>query len=71
MGFFQTLSRHKALTSVLVLLGLVIIILVQNRDYVQFRVFFWQFSAHKVLFIAGVMSFGYLLGKLIEFSLRK
>lgn len=71
MGFFKEISKHKALTGALILLILVIIILAQNRDYVQIKALFWRFSAHKVLFIAGAMIFGYLTGKLIEFFLKK
>ena len=71
MGFFQLIKRHKALVGVLILLVLVIIILAQNRDYVQIKILFWNFSAQKVLFIMGVMVFGYLVGKLVEFSVRK
>ncbi|MFQ6038779.1 MAG: hypothetical protein ACE5LV_09210 [Candidatus Aminicenantales bacterium] len=71
MGFFTTLGRHKTLSFLVVVLVLAVIILVQNRDLVQFRVFFWKVSAHKVLFIAAVMVFGYLLGKLVELTVRK
>jgi len=70
MGFFQIAKRHKALVGLLILLIIVIIILAQNRDYVQIKILFWSFSAQKVLFILGLMVFGYLVGKLIEFAVR-
>jgi len=52
------MKRHKSLIGVIVLLIIIVIVLAQNRDYVQIKVLFWHFSAHKILFIVGVMIFG-------------
>lgn len=71
MGVSSTMKRHKSLIGVIVLLIIVVIVLAQNRDYVQIKVLFWHFSAHKILFIVGVMIFGYLVGRVLEVSLRK
>jgi len=63
--------RHKALTFLSLILVVVLIVLFQNSDYINFRILFWQFSAQKVILILGAMFLGYIIGKLVEFSFRK
>jgi uncharacterized integral membrane protein len=71
MKFITFVRRRKAFT-LLTLISIVgLIILFQNSDSVNFKVFFWQFSAQKVIFILGAMFLGYIIGKLIELSFRK
>ncbi len=71
MKFIAFVRRHKALTLLTLISMVVLIVLFQNSDSVNFRVLFWQFSAQKVIFILGAMVLGYIVGKLGEFSFRK
>jgi uncharacterized integral membrane protein len=71
MKFITFVRRHKALTLLTLISIVVLIILFQNSDSVDFKVLFWQFSAQKVIFILGAMFLGYIVGKLIELSFRK
>ena len=71
MEFINFVIRHKALTFLILILIIVLIVLLQNSDYVNFRILFWQFSAQKVIFIPGAMFLGYIIGKLVEISIRK
>jgi len=71
MKFITFVRRHKALTLLTLISMVVIIVLFQNSDPVDFKVLFWQFSAQKVIFILGAMFFGYIIGKLVEFSFIK
>jgi uncharacterized integral membrane protein len=71
MKFFNFIRKHKALTLLTLILVVVIIVLFQNSDYINFRIIFWQFSAQKVIFILGAMFLGYIIGKLVELSFRK
>jgi len=71
MKFITFVRRHKALTLLTLISMVVIIVLFQNSDPVDFKVLFWQFSAQKVIFILGAMFFGYIIGKLVELSFRK
>ena len=71
MTFITFVRRHKALTLLTVVSIVVLIILFQNSDSVDFKVLFWQFSAQKVILILGAMFLGYIVGKLIELSFRK
>ncbi len=71
MKFITFVRRHKALTLLILISMVVLIVLFQNSDSVNFRVLFWQFSAQKVIFILGAMFLGYIIGKLIELSFRK
>lgn len=71
MKFVTLVRRHKALTLLTLISIVVLIVLFQNSDSVNFKVLFWQFSAQKVIFILGAMFLGYIIGKLVEFSFRK
>jgi uncharacterized integral membrane protein len=71
MKFVTFVRRHKALTLLTLISMVVLIVLFQNSDSVNFRVLFWQFSAQKVIFILGAMVLGYIIGKLVELSFRK
>lgn len=71
MKFFNLVKRHKALTFLTLILVIVLIVLFQNSDYINFRILFWQFSAQKVILILGAMFLGYIIGKLVELSFRK
>ncbi len=71
MKFITFVRRHKALTLLTLISMVVLIVLFQNSDSVNFKVLFWQFSAQKVIFILGAMVLGYIVGKLSEFSFRK
>lgn len=71
MKFIAFVRRHKALTLLTLISMVVLIVLFQNSDSVNFRVLFWQLSAQKVIFILGAMFLGYIIGKLIELSFRK
>jgi uncharacterized integral membrane protein len=71
MKFITFVRRHKALTLLTLISMVVLIVLFQNSDSVDFKVLFWQFSAQKVIFILGAMFLGYTVGKLGEFSFRK
>jgi len=70
MKFAAFIRRHKALTLLTLISIVVLIILFQNSDSVNFKVLFWQFSAQKVIFILGAMFLGYIVGKLVELSFR-
>jgi uncharacterized integral membrane protein len=70
MKSINFVRRHKALTLLTLILIVVLIVLFQNSDYINFRILFWQFSAQKVIFILGTMFLGYIVGKLFEFSFR-
>ena len=71
MKFVTFVRRHKSLTLLTLISIVVIIVLFQNSDSVNFKVLFWQFSAQKVIFILGAMFLGYIIGKLVELSFRK
>ena len=71
MKFINFIRRRKALSLLTLILIIVLIFLLQNSDYVNFRILFWQFSAQEVIFIPGVMFLGYIIGKLVEISIRK
>jgi len=71
MKFITLVRRHKALTLLTLISMVVLIVLFQNSDSVNFKVLFWQFSAQKVIFILGAMVLGYIIGKLVELSFRK
>jgi len=71
MKFITFVRRHKALTLLTLISIVVLIVLFQNSVSVDFNVLFWQFSAHKVIFILGAMFLGYIIGKLVELSFRK
>jgi len=70
MKFFKFLLGHKALVLLAVIVIIAIIILFQNAEFVNFKILFWQFAAQKVIFIIGAMIFGYIIGKLIEVSIK-
>lgn len=70
MKFTAFVRRHKALTLLTLISIVVLIILFQNSDSVDFRVLFWTFSAQKVIFILGAMFLGYIIGKLVELSFK-
>ncbi len=71
MKFIVFVRRHKALTLLTLISMVVLIVLFQNSDSVDFKVLFWQFSAQKIIFIIGGMFLCYIVGKLGEFSFRK
>lgn len=71
MKFINFIRRHKALSLLTLILIIVLIFLLQNSDYVNFRILFWKFSAQKIIFILGAMFLGYIIGKLAEISIRK
>ena len=71
MNFISFIRRNKALTLLTLILIIVVIILLQNSQSVDFKVLFWSFSAQKIIFILGAMFLGYIIGKLIEISIRK
>ncbi len=71
MKFFKFLLGYKAIVLLAVIVIIAVIILFQNAEFVSFKILFWQFSAQKVIFIIGAMIFGYIIGKLIEVSIRK
>ncbi|NIM59240.1 MAG: DUF1049 domain-containing protein [Candidatus Aminicenantes bacterium] len=71
MKFFTFARRHKALTMLTLISVIVLMVLFQNSDSVNFKVLFWQFSAQKVILILGAMFLGYIIGKLFELSFRK
>jgi uncharacterized integral membrane protein len=71
MQLIYFIRRHKALTLLTLISIVVLIVLFQNSDYINFRILFWQFSAQKVIFILGAMFLGYIIGKLVELSFRK
>lgn len=71
MKFINFIRRHKASSLLTLILIIVLIFLLQNSDYVNFRILFWQFSAQKIIFILGAMFLGYIIGKLVEISIRK
>jgi|GEM_PF-1257775 len=71
MKFINFIRRHKSLSLLTLILIIVLIFLLQNSDYVNFRILFWQFSAQKIIFILGAMFLGYIIGKLVEISIRK
>jgi len=65
------IRRHKTLTLLTLFIVIIIIVLFQNSDYVYFTILFWRFSAQKVILILGAMFLGYIIGKLVEISIRK
>ncbi|NIO48303.1 MAG: DUF1049 domain-containing protein [Candidatus Aminicenantes bacterium] len=71
MKFITFARRHKALTLLTLISFVVLIVLFQNSDSVNFNVLFWRFSAQKVIFILVAMFLGYIIGKLVELSFRK
>ncbi|MQY61184.1 DUF1049 domain-containing protein [bacterium] len=62
MKFITFVRRHKALTLLTLISMVVLIVLFQNSDSVDFKVLFWQFSAQKVILILGAMFLGYIVG---------
>ncbi|MBE0461504.1 MAG: DUF1049 domain-containing protein [Candidatus Aminicenantes bacterium] len=70
MKFFNFLLRHKALVLLTVIIIIAVIVLLQNSDFVNVKILFWQFSAQKVIFIIGAMILGYIIGKLVEVTVR-
>lgn len=71
MKYINFIKKHKTMTLLIAISLIVLIILLQNTDYVIIRILFWRISAHKILFILAAMVLGYIIGKLVEIPLKK
>jgi len=58
------------LIAVLVISALVIILLVQNKQVVTYRLFFWQISISQIILVPLILIVGFILGFIIA-KLRK
>ena len=50
---------------ILVLAVLLIIILVQNTEVVEFQIFLWKISMSRIIMIAFLMLIGFIIGYLV------
>ena len=58
------------LIAALVLSALVIILLVQNKQVVTYRLFFWQISISQIVLVPLILIVGFILGFIVA-KLRK
>jgi len=56
---------------VLVFLGLMMVMIVQNNEDIPFRVFFWGFGIPKVILLPLVFALGFLFGFSVALAGRK
>ncbi|OGD24780.1 MAG: hypothetical protein A2Y56_02510 [Candidatus Aminicenantes bacterium RBG_13_63_10] len=55
----------------LVFLGLLTVMIVQNNQNIPFRVFFWSFDIPKVILVPFVFALGFLIGFSVALAGRK
>lgn len=58
------------LIAALVISALVVILLVQNKQVVTYRLFFWQISISQIILVPMILIVGFILGFIVA-KLRK
>jgi len=57
--------RNPKLISVMVLIALVVILILQNRQVVALKIYFWEIAMSQIILIPLVLLVGFLAGYLV------